>query len=191
MSLCRADQSSRGVLPSVVYLNEYDPKASKKSSLCPLGAFVLMKGGGWNRQYRRLSNRRTGNISFKWIPLRPFHIKTSTIFTGLSLVDFAVDRLSTLYSCACCAYRVALVTEIIHSFRVSATLITMCHRYCYHVRVSTPIMLSLSILTWPTTVHYVTNIIILLDLLRVLLFVFCRYERLWMHLYVPDVILLL
>jgi hypothetical protein len=68
---------------------------------------------------------------------------------------------------------VALVTEIIHSFRVlSATLIAICHRYCDHIRVSTPVMLSLSILTWPTTVHYVTNIIILLDLSRVLLFVF-------------------
>jgi len=41
MSLCRADHSSRGVLPSVVCLNEYDRKASD-----PLGAFVLMRGVG-------------------------------------------------------------------------------------------------------------------------------------------------
>jgi len=66
---------SRGVLPSMVYLNEYDCKASKKSSLWPARDFCAHGGwGGWSRQYRTLSNGTTENISFKCVQLGPFCI---------------------------------------------------------------------------------------------------------------------
>jgi len=51
-------------------------KAQKRVASGPLGTFVLMRRGGWNRQYRTLSNGTTENISFKYIQLRPFCIKT-------------------------------------------------------------------------------------------------------------------
>ena len=46
MSLCRSDHSSRGVLPIVLCLNEYDRKASKKSNLWPARGFCAHEGGG-------------------------------------------------------------------------------------------------------------------------------------------------